>query len=74
MIQTVLKTLESLQVQFIDRVANVPVMAQRQVSSARRHQNTVLVSHAQLVDKMVDVPHMMKRQASAAEVTQKPGQ
>ena len=56
-VQKVPMTLESPQVQFIDRVVDVPVMVQRQIPSLQ-----VLVSHAQLVDKMVDVPHIMQQQ------------
>ena len=53
------KKLDSPQVQLIDKVVNVPVTAQRQVSSAPRVQKiveTVEVPQIQYIDKIVDAP------------------
>ena len=56
---TVPKTLDSPRVQLIDKVVSIPVMAQRQVSSAprvRKIVETVEVPQIQYVDKIVDAP------------------
>ena len=50
------KKLDSPQVQLVDKVVNVPVTAQRQVTSAQRVQKIVEVPQIQYIDKIVDAP------------------
>ena len=50
------KKLDSPQVQLIDKGVNVPVTAQRQVTSAQRAQKIVEVPQIQYIDKIVDAP------------------
>ena len=50
------KKLDSPQVQLVDNVVNVPVTAQRQVTSAQRVQKIVEVPQIQYIDKIVDAP------------------
>ena len=45
MIKKARKTVQTPQIQFIDRVVDVPTIAQRQVPSAQTVQKTVVVSH-----------------------------
>ena len=50
------ETVNSPHVQFVDKVVNVPAMAQRQVPSAQKVQNNCEISTKQSLDKVVDVP------------------
>jgi len=50
------------QVQYIDRVVDVPVVKQRQVPSVQKVQKTVEVPQVQYIVKVVDVPVVKRRQ------------
>ena len=65
------KKLDSPQVQLIDKVVNVPVTAQRQVSSASRVQKIVETPKVQFSDGHVDMPVVAQRQVSMIPNVQK---
>ena len=50
-----LKTVDVPQLQFIVKVANIPVVAQRQISTVQTFQRTMEIPVLQYIDKMVDV-------------------
>merc|ERR1719498_1575908 len=50
------------QVQFIDKVVDIPVQKQRQVPMIQKVQKTVEVPQIQYIDKIVDVPVQKQRQ------------
>ena len=54
--ETMQKTVEVPQIQFIDRAVDVPVVMQRQVPIVQKVPKTVEVPQAQSTDKVVDVP------------------
>ena len=56
------KTFNSPRVQLIDRVVDIPVMAQRHVPSAPRVQKIVEMSKVQFSDRHVDMPVVAQRQ------------
>ena len=58
------KTAEIPQVQHIHRIADVPVVMQRQVPTMQTAQKTVEGSHSQCLDRVVDVLVVMWRQSS----------
>ena len=55
------------QIQFIDRVVDVPAMAQRQVLLFQRVQQMVEVPQMQFIDKLVAAPVSMQRQIPVQE-------
>ena len=67
MIQKVLKTVEFLQVQYIDEIVGEPVVVQGQVPTTQTGQKTVEVPQSQFPDRVVDVPVVMQRQDDALE-------
>ena len=58
------KTTEILQVQYIHRIADVPVVMQRQVPTMQTVQETVEGPQSQCLDRVVDVLVVMWRQSS----------
>merc|ERR1712012_1319198 len=58
MVQTVQKTVEVPQLQFIDKVVDIPVVAQRQIPMVQTVQKTIEIPQLQYVDKVVDVPEV----------------
>ena len=65
------KKLDSPQVQLIDKVVSIPVMAQRQVPSAPRVQKIVEMSKVQFSDGEVDMPVVAQRQVPMIPNVQK---
>ena len=65
------KKLDSPQVQLIDKVVSIPVMAQRQVPSAPRVQKIVEMSKVQFSDEEVDMPVAAQRQVPMIPNVQK---
>ena len=61
-IMKVQKTVEVPQVQYIDKIVDVPVVAQRHVLTSQSVQKTVEVSQVQFPDRVVGVLVMMQRQ------------
>ena len=55
-VQTVKKTMENPQAQFLDEVVGMPVVVQRKVPMIQRVQKTVEVPQIQYVDKIVEAP------------------
>ena len=55
-VQTVQKTMENPQAQFLDEVVGMPVVVQRKVPMIQRVQKTVEVPQIQYVDKIVEAP------------------
>ena len=68
MIQKVLKTVEFPQVQDVDGIVDVPVVAQSQVPIVRTVQKTVEVPQSQFLDRVVDVPVVMQRQVPQEQI------
>merc|ERR1712084_55842 len=66
------KTVEVPQVQYIDRVVDVPVVKQRHVPSVQKVQKTVEVPQVQYIDRVVDVPVVKQRHVPAIQKVQKP--
>ena len=67
----VLKKLDSPQVQLINKVVSIPVMAQSQVPSAPRVQKIVEMSKVQFSDGHVDMPIVAQRQVPMIPNVQK---
>ena len=57
----------------MEKVADDPVVMQRQVSTVQRVQRTVEVPTVQFIDKLVDDPTVMQRQASTTQRCTAPG-
>ena len=55
------KTMEVPQVQYINKIVDVPVVAQRHVSTIQIVQRTVEVPHVQFLDRAADVSVVMQR-------------
>ena len=60
--QTVQKTVEIPQVQFLDKVVDIPVVVQRQVPMVQKVQKTLEVPQLQIIDKVVDIPVVAQRE------------
>ena len=56
MVQTVQKTTENPQAQFLDDVVGVPVLVQRKVPMVQRVQKTVEVPQIQYYGRIVEAP------------------
>ena len=69
-IMKVQKAVEVSQVQYIDKIVDVLVVAQRQVPTVQTMQKTVEGSLVQLLDRVVDVPVMMQRQVQCPSMPQ----
>ena len=61
-VQTVQKTMENSQAQFLDEVVGMPVVVQRKVPMVQRVQKTVEVPQIQYVDKVVEAPFAAAQQ------------
>ena len=64
-VQTVQKTMQNPQAQFLDEVVGMPVVVQRKV------QETLEVPQLQLIGKVVDVPSVMQRRVPTIQRVQK---
>ena len=53
------------QVQFIDKVIDIPVINERQMSMMNQVQKTVEVPRVQFIDRLVDDPAVMRREAAS---------
>merc|ERR1719284_1005822 len=71
MVQTVQKTVEVPQLQFIDKVVDIPVVAQRQIPMVQTVQKTIEIPQLQYVDKVVDVPVVQVVQVPQVQVVEK---
>ena len=60
--QTVQKTVEIPQVQFLNKVVDIPVVVQRQVPMVQKVQKTLEVPQLQFIDKVVDIPVVAQRE------------
>merc|ERR1711916_268845 len=67
----VTKQVEIPQIQYIDKVVDVPVVMQRQLPTIQKVQKTVEVPQIQYIDKIVDVPVVMQRQVPTIQTVQK---
>ena len=67
LIQRVQKMEEVPQVQFIDKVMDIPVISERQMSMMNQVQKTVEVPQIQYVDKIVDAPVAVTQPSVPAE-------
>ena len=65
------KTMEGPQVQYIDKIVDVPVVAQRQVPTIQTAQKTEEVPKVQFIEQVVDVPVDMQRQDPAVQFVKK---
>ena len=52
------------QVQYIDKIVDMPIVTQRQVPTIQMMQESVEVPQVQFLDRVVDVPVVMQRQVS----------
>merc|ERR1711945_20320 len=59
------------QVQFIDKVVDIPVVAQRQIPMVQTVQKTIEIPQLQYVDKVVDVPVVQVVQVPQVQVVEK---
>ena len=59
------------QIQFLDRVVDVPLVMQQQVPMIQKVQKTVEISQVQFIDRVVDVPVVMQRQVLTIQKVQK---
>ena len=62
---------EILQIQYIDKVVEVPGVLQRQHPAIQKVQKTVEVPQVQLIDKVVDMLVVLQRQVSMIQKVQK---
>ena len=69
--ETMQKTVDVPQIQFIDRAVDVPVFMQRQVPIVQKVQKIEEVPQAQSTDNVMDVPMDMQREVPAVQVVQK---
>ena len=72
--ETMQKTVDVPQTQFIDRAVDVPVFMQRQVPIVQKVQKIEEVPQVQSTDNVMDVPVDMQRQVPAVQVVQKTGE
>merc|ERR1711916_74501 len=70
-VQTVQKTVEVPQLQFIDKVVDIPVEAQRQIPMVQTVQKTIEIPQLQYIDKVVDVPVVQVVQVPQVQVVEK---
>ena len=69
--QQVQTTIETSQLQFIDRSVDVPVASLKRVPTMQSSQKPVNVPHVQHIDKVVGVPVVLQRQAPTIQTEQK---
>ena len=62
------KTVEVPQVQYSDRIVDMPVVVQRRVPTIQAAQKTEEVPRAQLLDRVVDVSVLMQRQVPQEQI------
>ena len=65
------KPIEFPQAQFLDKAGDIPVVVQRQVSTAQTVQKAMEVPLSQFTDKVVDKPVVVQRQISTVQTLQK---
>merc|ERR1712135_84199 len=59
------------QLQFIDKVVDIPVVAQRQIPMVQTVQKTIEIPQLQYVDKVVDVPVVQVVQVPQVQIVEK---
>ena len=64
-------TVEFPQLHFIDKVVNIPAVAQRQISMNRTVQKTIEIHQLQFIDKVVDVLVVLVVQVPQVQVVEK---